>query len=104
MKLLYNKSATQEEKQKYFNIGTSSKPVKSYTKDDFLTPGKVAKTFNISIDEAKKMMRTLLIRRAIFILNNHKTQIVVNMGTSSNPYLHPMAVEAFREYLQKERK
>ena len=103
MKSVHNIVATKEEKQKLTSIGSAINPVKSYTKEDFLTPGKVAKKFNISTEEARKIMRKLSLKRAIFVLNNHKSSIIVKRGKNSTPYLHPMAIEAFQDYLKKER-
>ena len=54
MKSIHGKFATREDTEKFISVGKPAKQAVSYTKADFLTPGKVAEKFQISTEEAKK--------------------------------------------------
>lgn len=103
MKSTLHTETSSEFIKKHNSIGSSANPVKSYTSNDFLPPSKVAKKFNISTQEAEKLMQKLFVHRAIFGLNGHKSQIVLKHGKSNRLKLHPMATDAFNEFLQKQR-
>ena len=76
----------------------------TYTKSDYLTPSKVAKKFGISTEKAKSIMKNLIFKRAYFALNGHKAQIVTRMGkTGDCIYLHPLAIDAFKKYIDHQK-
>ena len=103
MKSVHHAFVTTESKQNLVSIGTPSNPNKSFTKADFMPPHKVAKQFNIPIETARELMKTLLIRQTIFVLNGHKAQVVSSLGKEKGLFLHPLATEIFQEFLTKQR-
>ena len=103
MKPTYHDFLPKEKREKLVSVGKAfAKPV-TYTKDDFLTPGKVAEKFGISTEKAKNIMKDLIFKRAAFSLNGHKAQIVVRMNKDHAMYLHPLATEAFQQHLAKQK-
>ena len=102
MKSTYNVFASKETRKKMVSVGKSFQPVK-YTKDDFLTPGQVAKKFGISTDTAKEVMKKLNFERAIFVLNGHKAKIIMRHSDGKSMRLHPMALEAFKKHLDTQK-
>jgi len=103
MKTLHYKSATKEDTKTFVTVGSANNPKNNYTKDDFLTPGKVGEKFGISTDEAKTLMKKLKFRNASFILNGHMAQVVVDLGKRGCLYLHPMATNIFEQQLNKQK-
>ena len=103
MKSTYHQYLTREDAQKLTSAGRPAKQSTSYTKDDYLTPGQVATKFDISIDEAKNIMKQLKFRNASFVLNGHKALAIVNLGKKGGMYLHPMGTEIFEQQLAKQR-
>jgi hypothetical protein len=103
MKPIRNVFISREDRKKYVCIGHSFNTEKSYTRADFLPPSKVATKFGLSLDEAKKIMQKLRTSKQIFVLNDHKCTIIVKFSKTSGLYLHPMAQEAFRQHLEKQR-
>ena len=101
MKSIRRTFATKEDREKLVVVGEFNNPATNYTKDDFMTAGKVGKKFNISTKEAQDMMKKLNFRRASFVLNNHLIPIIVRLKGSL--YLHPMALEAFQRHLDKQK-
>jgi hypothetical protein len=95
--------ASKEESQNMVSKGSAFKPQNNYTKADFLLPNQVAKKFNISTEEARNLMKSLMFRNALFALNGRKTPIIVNLGKHGSMYLHPMAMEAFQQQLDKQK-
>ena len=99
MKYLQNRNVTKEDKKKMVTVGSNSKPVTNFTKADFMTPAQVGQKFNISTQEATKLMKNLNFKRAVFALNGHKTPVILTFN--SYLYLHPMALEAFQQEVNK---
>lgn len=90
-----------EESRKNLKVVGSNKEFKNnYTKADFMPPAKVAQKFKISTVKAKKLMKQLFWRDAKFVLNNHMASIIVQFDTYC---LHPMAIEAFQQYIDKQK-
>ena len=104
MKYVKNTILTNEEREKMFSIGTPNAP-ETFTKDDYLTPAKVAKKFGISTENARSIMKRLMFKRANFALNGHRSPIVTNLGKKGAGfyYLHPLAITAFQQYLEKQK-
>ena len=89
------------ESRKNLNVvGSSRKPQNNYTKNDFLSVSQVAKKFNISEQDAEKLMKKLLWHNTKFVLNNRMASIIVEFDTI---HLHPMAIEAFKQQLDKQK-
>jgi len=103
MQSVHRAFLTTETKQKILSIGSPSNPNNSFTKADFLPPNKVAKQFDIPIETARELMKTLLLKRTFFALNGHKALVVSNMGKQHGLFLHPLATEIFQEFLTKQR-
>lgn len=103
MKSVKHSFITREQKADLVCVGAAFNTVKSYTKADFMPPSRVAETFDISRDAAKKLMQKAKTNREIFVLNDHKSPVIVKLSKTSGLYLHPMAVEAFRLFLEKQR-
>ena len=103
MKSVHDKFATKEARQNLVNVGSSANPAKDYTKADFLTPGKVSKKFSIATAEAEKLMKKLYMHQTTFILNGHKSPVVLTMGKSRSLYLHPMAEAIFQKHLDNQK-
>jgi len=99
MKFLQNCNVTKEDKKKMVTVGSNSRPVKNFTKADFMTPAQVGKKFNISTQEAMDFMKKLNFKRAIFALNGHKTPVILRF--KGYLYLHPMALEAFQQEINQ---
>lgn len=103
MKSVLNLSVSNQDKQKMTTIGSTTHPVTTYTKDDFLTPAAVAKKFNITTSQATEIMKKLIFKRAVFALNGHKTPIILRFGNNSTMRLHPMAFDIFQEYINNQK-
>ena len=101
MKSLANRYVSKEDKQKIVNVGDPFHAIKTYTRADFLTPLQVSKKFKISAEEAEKTMKRMVLNRAVFGLNGHKTPIIVKLN--SHIRLHPMACEAFQKYIDSKK-
>ena len=105
MKSIHNVFLTKEKEKKLSSIGGRFGASATYNKDDYLTPNKVAKKFNISTEEAKTIMKNLLFKRTIFALNGRKAQMITRLGKSSGSalYLHPLALEAFQKHIGEQK-
>jgi hypothetical protein len=104
MKATYNDFVTKEAEKKLVSVGGRfGKPKAIYTKDDFMTPGQVAKKFNITLEQAKNTMKDLVFKRSIFMLNGHKAPIVTRLGKPASIYLHPMGIAAFQKHLDEQK-
>ena len=103
MQSVHHAFLTTQDKQNLLSIGSPSNPNNSFTKADFLPPSKVAKRFDIPIETARKLMKTLLLRQTFFALNGHKARVVSNMGKQHGLFLHPLATEIFQEFLTNQR-
>ena len=104
MKSVHYKYATKKDREETFvSAGEPFKPIKHYTKDDFLTPGQVGEKFNISTENAEKLMRLLKKKNSLFVANGHMSPIVMDMGKNGILRLHPLAIEAFQKHLDKQR-
>lgn len=103
MKSVHYKFATKKDRENFVSAGEPFKPIKNYTKDDFLTPGQVGKEFNISTETAEKLMKFLKKRNSLFMANGHMSPIVIDMGKKGLLRLHPLAIEAFQKHLDKQR-
>ena len=104
MKSVLHAFVTKKARENMVSVGNKRAPEATYTKADFLTPGKVAEKFNISSEKARKLMKDLIFKRAYFALNGHKAPIATRFGKGgSNLYLHPMALEAFKQYLEQQK-
>lgn len=101
MKSIHHDFLTKEAEEKIGNIGSRQGERITYTRADYLTPGKVAQRFGITLERAKDLMKSLVFKRATFGVNGHKSQIVVRLGkgTGTALYLHPLAIEAFQKYI-----
>ena len=103
MKSTHHRLITKEEAQKLPSINTSNEPMKSYTKADFMTPGKVAEKFNITTEEASNLMKKLKRHNSSFMLNGRLAMLVVDLGKHGALYLHPMGTSVFQQHLSKQR-
>jgi hypothetical protein len=103
MKSVHHAFLPAESRQNLVSIGSPSNPDKSFTKADFLPPNKVAKKFDIPLEMARILMKTLLTQQSIFILNGHKARVVSTLGKQHGLFLHPLATEIFQEFLTKQR-
>ena len=103
MKSTHNRTVTKEDTKKMSTVGNTTHPATNYTKDDFLTPALVAKKFNISTDEALNLMKKINFKKAVFALNGHRTPMVIRFSNNSTLHLHPMAIPAFQEYIDKQK-
>lgn len=102
MRSTHDKCATREDVQKLVSVGKSSRMAVKYTKSDFLAPNQVSEKFGISIEKARDLMKKLKNHNASFVLNGHMSKIIVDFHKDSL-YLHPMAVEAFQQHLDKQK-
>ena len=82
-----------------------------FTKADFLTNAKVAKKFDVSIEDATKALKTLYIKHATVRIetcgNNSSRQTPavtpnVRKHVSNEYLLHPMAHELIKQELAKQ--
>ena len=103
MKSIHHDFLTKKEGEKLVYASSRIPSSTTYTKDDFLTPGKVAKKFGISTEKAKLIMKDLMFKHAAFSLNGRKSQIVVKMGRDHSMYVHPLALVAFEQYLSQQK-
>jgi hypothetical protein len=99
MKSVHHDFLTKKDGEKLVSITTKT----AYTKDDFLTPSKVAKKLGISTETVKTIMKNLIFKRAAFSLNSRKAQIVVKMGKNDSMYVHPLGFEAFKKHLDTQK-
>lgn len=103
MKTTHDKYATREDAEKLVSVGRPRQLAPAYTKADFLPPEKVAKKFDISLEEARKLMKQLKFRNASFVLNGHMAKAIVDLGNKGCVYLHPMATEVFEKHLNNQK-
>ena len=103
MKLVRDRLITKEDAKKFESVGSVTEPKNDYSKADFLTPGKVAEKFGISIEKVKTLMQQMERHNASFVLNGRMARIVVNMGKRGCLYLHPMATEIFQQRLNQQK-
>ena len=105
MKSIHDVFLTKEKEEKLLSVGGRFSSSATYTKNDYLTPGKVAKKFGISTEKAKDIMKNLLLKRTIFALNGHKAQIVTKLGktSGSSMFLHPLALEVFKKHISEQK-
>ena len=103
MKSVHNLFVTKQKMDNYVRVGNAVSGVKSFTKADFMTPEQVAEKFKISTQEAKKLMLYLFKYKKLFIVNGHKSPIIVKIDKNTGIVLHPLGTPAFEQYLQKQR-
>lgn len=103
MKSVHDKYVTKEARQNLVSVGKPFKQEEKYTKSDFLTPGMVAKKFQISTENAKKIMQKFYKEQTSFVLNGRRASVIVTLGQSHSFYLHPMAIEVFQNTLNKQK-
>ena len=101
MKPVHHQIATKEDRENIPSVGTSIHPATNYTKDDFLTPARVAKKFGITTKQATDLMKKLAFNRAVFILNGHKSPIIIRLNGSI--HLHPMAFDVFQQQINNQK-
>jgi len=94
-------SLTKERKKGMKRVGSSNEP-KFFTKDDFLTKRFLAAKFKISTEMAEKVMKTMQLQKAKLIVNGHASPVVMQYK-SKTPRVHPMGLDIFQEYLNKEK-
>ena len=101
MKSVHNVNVTNENKKYMPVIGDRFHPITNYTKDDFLSPSKVAKLLGISTEDARKLMKKLEREGIKFGHNGHKKPMVSRAKPKSNTlFLHPMAVSFLPQYIK----
>ena len=103
MKSVRNVFISNQERKNLVSVGTPGHPVKSFTKADFLPYDAVAAKFEISEELAQSIMQMLFKKKAIFVLNGHRANVIVNMNQGTDMFLHPMATEIFQKYLEKQK-
>lgn len=103
MKSVHDKFATTEARKNMVNVGSSFKPEKGFTRDDFLSPSKVGEKFSITTAEAEKLMKKLYMRQAAFVLNGHKSPVVLKPKGNGSLLLHPMAQAIFQQQLENQK-
>ena len=88
----------------FVSVGKAFNTVKNYTKDDIkkMTPAKVGEMFGISTQQARDLMKSLYRRNASFVLNDHRANIILQ-PTKGCIYLHPLALEAFKQHLSNQK-
>ena len=92
--------ANTESRKNLCVIGSTKKPQNNYNKADFLSASQVAEKFNITEQDAEKLMKKLFWRNTRFVLNNHMASIIVQFDKLR---LHPMAITAFQQQIDKQR-
>lgn len=92
---------TDERKSTMKRVGSSGEPI-VFTKDDFLTKRFLATKFKISTEMAEKVMKKMQFQKAKIIVNGHAAPVVVQYK-SKTPRVHPMGLDIFQEYLNKEK-
>ena len=103
MKSVHASFASSEARKNLVSVGSAANPESGYTKSDFLTPSKVGQKFAISTAEAEKLMKKLYMRQATFVLNGHKSPVVLKIGKNHSFYLHPMANAVFQQQLDNQK-
>ena len=105
MKSVYDSFLALKTRKKLAFSEQKTDSTNAYKREDFLTPGMVAKKFKISTEQALGTMKKLAFKRAYFALNGHKSPIVTRLGShnSKQVFLHPMAIQAFQDILDKQK-
>lgn len=103
MKAVYDAFLSKTKEEKVPTIGTRHGSPITYSKDDFLTPRSVAAKLKEPVENVKAAMKKLQFNRAIFGLNGRKANVVVTLGSNHGIYLHPMALDILKEYLEKQK-
>ena len=99
MKTVRNRLITKEDAQKFESVGSAAEPKNDYTKADFLPPSKVAEKFGVSTEKVKTLMQQMERHNKSFVLNGRMARVVVNLGKKGCLYLHPMAIDIFKQHL-----
>ena len=80
-----------------------------FTKADFLTNAKVAKKFNVSVEDATRALKTLYLKRATLRIQlakgSRQAQAVIpNVRTHAGDayFLHPLATDLIKQELAKQ--
>jgi len=104
LKPVRNVFVRREERENYVCVGHAFDTTITYTRADFLPPSAVAEKFNLGDrDTAKKLMQQAKTAHETFVLKDHKAPVIVKFGRTSGLYLHPMALEAFQRFIEKQR-
>lgn len=83
-------------------IGSAKMPIKTFTKEEFLTKRFLAAKFKESAELIEKTLKEMAFRHVTFSLNGHATPVVVKAG-QTRLRVHPMAMDVFTEYLEKQK-
>lgn len=83
-------------------MGTQSKPLQTFKKSDFLTKRFLAARFHESQELIEKTIKNLQLHHASFTINGHRSPVVMDRYTDT-PRVHPMALDVFKEYLEKQK-
>ena len=96
-------NSTKNKESAIKKIGKPHEPVKTFTKDDFLTKRFLAAKFKESADLIEKTLKYIRLHNNFFMVNGHKTPIVTDSNTK---YLrvHPLAMDIFKEHLEQQKK
>ncbi|MBR3148466.1 MAG: hypothetical protein IKF41_03965 [Alphaproteobacteria bacterium] len=92
---------TDERKSTMKRVGSSGEPI-VFTKDDFLTKRFLATKFKVSTELAEKTMKKMQLAKAKIMVNGHPAPVVIQYK-SKTPRVHPMGLDIFQEYLNKEK-
>ena len=94
--------ATKKDRQNLYTVGEAYKPVKTFTKKDFLNGAELAKKLSKNKELVKKTMKYIQFKGLKFIINGHRANVVTKTPTNEL-LLHPMAIPVFQEYLNKQK-
>ena len=90
------------EKPKNRAVGLPGKPVKNFNKTDYLTKRSLVAKFHESQELIEKTIKTLRVHKISFNVNGHRSPVVMDKY-SDTPRVHPMALDIFKEYLEKQK-
>ncbi|MBR0212559.1 MAG: hypothetical protein IJQ55_03035 [Alphaproteobacteria bacterium] len=72
-----------------------------FTKQDFLTPTKLAEKLGEPRDNIKKSMHSLFIHGIQITVNNHKAPLITKQN--GNYKIHPLGLNTFIEYFNNQK-
>ena len=87
---------------KKVGVGTTSKTPIVFKKEDFLTKRFLAAKFHENQELIEKTIKNMQLHKASFVVNGHRSPVVMDRY-SNTPRVHPMALDIFKEYLEKQK-
>lgn len=91
-----------EKKSNILIFGSATNPIK-LKKEDFLIKRDLTKKFSTSNASVQKALDTIYKQNISLVVNGHKVYAVVFKTGSKTMQLHPLALNIFQDYLERQK-